>query len=155
MGAKSRVRRIRNNGLKQKSRIVNRDYIIAQRYPESSIGIRMGGRHSRNLYWFLSPRCKRKIRCFIDSNPNCDCMMCQLPVVPLAQAMEMGLGAIILSSRDHLEMLRYEAAAYPQSIDVLDIYDCLEQNEIFCSGTFYSGGEYYAGVCDVGYPYFS
>lgn len=36
MGVKSRVRRIRNNGLKQKSRIVNRDYIIAQRYPESS-----------------------------------------------------------------------------------------------------------------------
>lgn len=128
---------------------------LLHRYPEKSIGIRMGGCHSERLYYLLAKDSRQKIYGFIDNSDECACSKYHLPIVRPDQTEKLknaGVKAILLSSYDRLEALREESEFWRQDFDILDIYEVFEQSGIPCEDNFYkvkvSDEDY-----DVGFPF--
>ncbi|MDE6386767.1 MAG: hypothetical protein K2L82_03035 [Lachnospiraceae bacterium] len=142
---------LQHNNMNRRVDVINQ---LLNDYPEQSIAIRMGGNTSMVLYQILSKENRRKIWGFVDSNEICLCSRLSLPILSVDQIdrlSNIGIKAILMPSYLHSQMLRKESEMYPEDIDVLDIYDCLNRNGIECRSEFYkvSGTE---EDYDVGFP---
>lgn len=141
-----------HNDLPRRIGIINS---ILSGYPDDSVGIRMGGKHSLVLYSILSKENRKKIWGFIDNNKECLCSNLNLPIISSDQIQNFGQGgkkAVLLSSYDYRDVLKAESENYSNEIDVLDIYDFLEKEGIHCEYNFWvvkGADEDY----DVGYPF--
>lgn len=113
---------------------------LLDKYPDNSVGVRMGGYHSLVLYYVLSKKGRKKIWGFIDNNAEC---LCSTLLLPIARAddvnglRERGIKAILLSSYIHIETLRKESADYPEDVDILDIYRSFYEHGIRCDTDFW------------------
>lgn len=115
---------------------------IVLRYEDTSVAVRFGGMHSRELYSLLSEEAQRKVACFIDNNEKCICAEFGKPVLnvtefALSEKDTLHLKAVVLSSFDHLQLLRTEAKTYPADLEIIDIYKILEERGICCKENFY------------------
>ena len=125
---------------------------VFDKYQDNSVAIRFGGRHSSKLYKLLPEKSKRKIRCFIDNDSKCICSDIGKPILSVNNFMSLvrndfNVEAVVLSSYDHLSELRSEAKEYPSGIEVIDIYEILEKNDIYCKENFYEK----MGMTDLDY----
>lgn len=136
---------IRNSNYK--SEIINR---LLNKCPEKSIALRMGGDHSAELIHGLTEENRKKIACIIDADSNCRCSNLGYPVVSLNEIQTVPVKAILLSSYDHLNMLKEEAESYGNNIEILDLYEYLEKNGIkwFSAQKNLADEDY-----DVGFPF--
>lgn len=103
---------------------------LLEPYPDNSVGVRMGGYHSLVLYGVLSKESRRKLWGFIDNDATCLCSTLPLPIVHsehMAELIESGVQAVLLSSFVHLNALREEADGWPEGMHVLDIYQCFAE----------------------------
>lgn len=90
-------------------------------YPDNSVLIRMGGKHSEMLYRLLSEVARKKIKGFIDKDATCICSKYEKPILNVGE-MDENVKGIILSSYKFLNMLREEAKSYPEETNIIDIY---------------------------------
>ena len=143
---------LQHNNVPERVALINQ---MLTNYPDGSVAIRMGGVTSVMLYYILSVDSRRKIWGFIDHDEDCLCGGIQLPIISskkISDMPDLGVKAVILPSYTHLKMLREECKGYPDSIDVLDIYDVFDRNGIRCQEDFYKmrgTDEDY----DVGFPF--
>ncbi len=91
------------------------------------IAIRMGGKHARVFYEWLTEDNRGKIVCFIDRDKDCECSIFGEKIISMNEIEKERLDGIILSSYVHCEELRQEACKYPGDICIFDIYDYLEK----------------------------
>lgn len=113
---------------------------LLDKYPDHSVGVRMGGYHSLVLYYVLSEKCRQKIWGFLDNNADCLCNTLSLPIVrtdEFHKLYEQGVKAVVLSSYIHIEALRKEAGNWPADMDRLDIYQCFHEKGILCNTDFW------------------
>lgn len=113
---------------------------LLEKFPDHSVGIRMGGYHSLVLYYVLSERYRNKIWGFIDNNADCMCSTLRLPVVrpdALNRLAEGGVKAILLSSFFHIQALRKESRCWSSEIEILDIYMHFVENGMPCDTDFW------------------
>lgn len=98
--------------------------------PDKSVAIRPGGEHSMEVYFWLSAENKKKIYCFIDNNPKCDCSNLEnVRVISLKEAFtHKEIQSVILSSYVNLPVFKKEAESYPENIQRLDIYEYFAKN---------------------------
>lgn len=122
-------------------------------FPDKSVAIRMGGEHSAELYTGLSEECKKKILCFIDRNEQCTCKMFKLPILSLEESKKAGAKAVLLSSFDHLQVLREEAKGYGEGLAIIDIYAYFEEHGINCRKNFYQEINLTDKDYEVGFPF--
>lgn len=94
---------------------------------KSRIAIRMGGRHTRIFYEWLTEDNLKKIVCFIDRDKDCECSIFGKKIISMDEIGQECLDGIILSSYARCEELRREAQEYPKDIYVFDLYDYLER----------------------------
>ena len=124
-----------------------------KKYPKGTIALRMGGDHSAELYFRLQDEYKEKIGYIIDNNAECVCKNYGVPILTLEEAKKKNIKAVVLSSYNHLDMLRKEALTYSDGIDIIDIYKELETNGICCKDTFYIDVQLKDEDYDVGFPF--
>ena len=124
-----------------------------KKYPKGTIALRMGGNHSAELYNRLQDEYKEKIGFIIDSNKECICKKYGMPVLTLEEAANTKIKAIVLSSYNHLDMLRKETITYPNEIEIIDIYKELEEKGIYCKDTFYVDAQMKDEDYEVGFPF--
>lgn len=91
------------------------------------IAIRMGGKHARVFYEWLTEENLKKIVCFIDQDKDCACSIFGKRIISVDEIESASLDGIILSSYDFDEELRREASNYPADICIFDVYDYLEK----------------------------
>lgn len=91
------------------------------------IAMRMGGEHSYTLYEWLTEENQKRVIGFIDNNPECVCNLFGKKVMRLEEVKSLGIEGVILSSFEHLEMLRNERDLYPVGITFFDIYEYLQK----------------------------
>lgn len=108
-----------------------------KKFADDSVGIRLGGRHSKILYMQLSMEAKKKIKCFIDRSTQCECASLGVPILTLEESFSAGVEGIVLSSFINLQMLRKEAENYKDKVQVIDFYQLLESKGIICERDFY------------------
>lgn len=139
--------------LKKRKKVFQLVNKLFQQYPEKSVALRMGGAHSAELFHMLTSANQKRIACIMDGNINCRCSNLGLPVIPAERIADSKVRAIVLSSFDHLEELRKEAATYPDNIDIIDIYEYLEDQGINCNNNFYAIDYMTDEDYDVGFPF--
>lgn len=141
---------LKHNEMGKCIRLLNQ---ILSKYACGSVGIRMGGIHSDVLWLCLTEENRKRIGVFIDINRECRCAKFHVPVVGKEYLnREFGIKAVLLSSFDHLDLLREEAKTYRSDIDILDVYKCFEENGIICKGNFWVSN-ILEGDYDVGFPF--
>lgn len=144
--------KVYDNFMHRRKRVFELINQLLQKYPPYSIAFRMGGSHSMELFAILTTENKEKLAYIIDRNYNCGCQVLGLPIIPVEKMAEVDIKAVILSSFDHLEELRKEIPTYPEGIDILDIYELLENKGIHCDQNFYSVNYMMNEDYDVGFP---
>lgn len=118
-------------------------------YPDNSIALRMGGKHSYHLYAILSAANKKKICGIIDRGTDCVCSGLGLPVVSDVNEMKNRPEVIVLSSYQNLDALKEEARQQYASLEVIDIYEYLRERGYDLNTDFWSGMD---SDWDVGFP---
>lgn len=127
---------------------------LFQKYSDGSVALRMGGEHSLELFYVLRKENRKKLSYIVDRSPDCECRTLGFPVIPFEDLAGKGIQAIVLSSFDHLEELRKEISVYPREMDIIDIYQSLEEIGIRCNTNFYADTSYIPDdVYDVGFPF--
>jgi len=142
---------VKTTKIRERVRLINK---LLENYPPNSVAIRTGGKHSAELYCALSRESQDKIWGFINPHRECMCKVFHRPVVSpdqIPHLPEKGVKAVILSSWDHLEQLRAEAAGY-ENVDVLDIYALFDERGLRCEGNFYEVMDLQPEDYDVGFP---
>jgi len=137
--------------IRERVRLINE--LLAD-YPPNSVAVRTGGPHSAELYNALTRENRDKIWGFINLNIECVCKAFHHPVVlpdEVPHLPEEGVKAVILSSWDHLEELKAEAADY-KNIDVLDIYALFDEKGLHCEGNFFEVTDLQPVDFDIGFP---
>lgn len=143
---------LKHNDMKRRADIING---MLTEYPESSIGIRLGGYHSAMVYYILSEENRKRIWGFIDNSEECLCSKLHLPIIgseSIEKLREAGIQAVLLSSYINLDALRREADEWYGELTVLDMYECLNKNGIRCKDNFWVI-EGTADDYDVGFPF--
>lgn len=130
---------LKHSDMPERVKIINGMF---EGYEAGSIGIRLGGYHSAALYYILSEENRKKVWGFIDNDVACLCSRLRLPIVNSdwiqgENIEKAGIKAILLSSYTNLEKIRRESKTYPDRVAVLDIYDCLNKNGIWCRDNFW------------------
>lgn len=129
---------LKHNDMGRRVALINN---MIERYPEKSVGIRLGGYHSAMVYYILSEENRKRIWGFIDNSEDCLCSKLHLPIMSsdrIERVEESGIKAILLSSYINLETLRGETQKWSKCIDILDMYACLEQNGMCCKNNFFA-----------------
>lgn len=122
-------------------------------YPDNSVAIRLGGEHSMEVYFWLSAENRKKVHCFIDNDPECNCSkLDDARIVPLSEAFtHKEIKAVLLSSYFNLPMLKKEAESYPEDVQVLDVYDYFAKNGCKMEHDFFDACMDEEGY-EVGFP---
>lgn len=109
--------------------------------------LRMGGKHTYELFSILTKANRAKICAIIDKNPKCYCASLGLDIIQSIPSN----GIIVLSSYEHLDDLIEESKTYA-GVKIVDIYSYLKNKGYTCRFPVYifepNIEEY-----DVGFPF--
>ena len=106
--------------------------------PEKGIAIRMGGYHTKKLLSLIGKNNRSKIEVIIDHNTNCQCCKEGYPIVQLEEIPKWNnIKVVILSSFKERDVLIEESKLYPSGIEVIDLYQYLEQQGCFYNAEFF------------------
>lgn len=92
------------------------------------VSYRMGGYHTLYLLHCLSEENRAKTHFIVDNSQECLCKETGVPIISVAEMEQQGVEVLLLSSFYHLETLRHEVEDYPKSVQVVDIYEWMEQH---------------------------
>lgn len=145
--------RLYDNFIKHKNKAFELLNQLVEKFPDNSLAIRPGGEHSMEVFFWLSEENKKKIYCFIDNDPKCNCSkLGDAKIIPFSEAFShKAIKAVILSSYVNLAKLKKEAESYPEYIQRLDIYDYFAQNGCKLEHDFFDACMDAEGY-EVGFP---
>ncbi len=119
--------------------------------PAHGIAFRGGGLDNRRIFFFYKKELQG-VEYIIDRSEDCQCSGLDIPIIPVEDIGKYPIHTILLSSKKFAEEFRKEAMDYPAYIQVVDVYQYLEENGIIEKYPFYyfqPDEEDY----DVGFPF--
>jgi len=112
---------------------------IVSAYPDGSIAIRMGGRHTYFLLAALTKELRKKFCCIIDRDTEARPADWGIPRITLdeAEAHPESIRYVLFSSFKYRDQLKEEARSYPVAWKTIDLYDAYEKRGIHCTTDFF------------------
>lgn len=98
--------------------------------------LRSGNESAIRLLLRLSPPQRSKIHYVIDTNPDCPAGKLGYQVLSLDEVKNYSIDKILLHSFEWRTFFKAEQLA--TDAEIIDLYDCFEQNGAFCSSDFFS-----------------
>lgn len=98
------------------------DKLSGEEYADNSIVLRPGGVHTMRLCTILSEDSKKKIGGIVDRNAECKCKGLGYPIYHPADKLPSNIKAVLLSTFENLETLKYEIDKQYSDLEIIDIY---------------------------------
>ncbi|EOS69959.1 hypothetical protein C818_02122 [Lachnospiraceae bacterium MD308] len=119
--------------------------------PDHGIAFRGGGLDTGRILTFYKKELQG-VEYIVDQNKNCQCSKLNLPIISVEEIEKQPIHTVLLSSKKFIKEFRKESMNYPADIQVIDVYQYLEDNGIIEKYPFYyfqPDDEDY----DVGFPF--
>lgn len=100
------------------------------------LALRGGGMHSLYLMMLLEEKLRKKVSYVIDKDPECFAGKLGIKVITVEQAAVLPLDKVLLSSFEYRQEWKEECQQKLQA-EVIDPYELLEQQGIYCREEFY------------------
>lgn len=97
------------------------------KYADNSIVLRPGGYHTIQLYEIISVDNRKKIGGIVDRNPNCMGSDLGYPVYTSEKKLPENIKAVLLSTFENLNELKYEADKQYSDMEIIDVYQYWEK----------------------------
>lgn len=104
--------------------------------PDRGIAIRGGGLDTGRILFY----CKKELQgveYIIDQNKDCQCMRFGIPIISVEDMDKYPIRIVLFFSKKFSEEFRKESLTYPADIQVVDVYQYLEDNGIIETYPFY------------------